>query len=131
MVRRSMDPMPLEVRHDMDPADPLDRAILEMMALVCVPVAEGVSADWSDNGVWVEVRGVLRSSPRVPGAVGAWLDTLPRDRRVIVWAVTSKRLAYMLYRRGFVPTTRYDQQMGWMDQGAMVREPVPATEGKS
>ena len=35
------------------------------------------------------------------GAVGAWLDGLPTDRRVVVPNVSSERLAGMLARRGF------------------------------
>jgi hypothetical protein len=98
-----------------------ERALFEMMRTKCVPVADGVLAHVLDNGVWVEVRGVLSDTPRIPGAVGRWLDTLPHDRRVIVPAVISDRLRGMLARRGFVEQRWYDHRIRIIDEGAMVR----------
>lgn len=123
------DPLPIEARQNLDPdSDGFDRVLIDAMLTVCRPVAYGVLADVYDNGGWVNVRGVLASTPRVPGAVGDWLDTLPKDRRVIVWAVTSRRLAEMLQRRGFTCCVRFDQMMNLWDAGAMVRDGQPISQ---
>jgi hypothetical protein len=54
--------------------------------------------------------------------VGRWLDTLPMDRKVVVPAVVSGRLAGMLARRGFEPRVWWDDVLMMEDEGAMVRE---------
>ena len=41
------------------------------------------------------------------GDVGRYLDSLPRDRRVVIPNVMSERLAGMLERRGFTLTTEW------------------------
>lgn len=110
------------VGHEPDPSDPLDALLLSMMRDGCVPDGDCL-VHVLDNGVWVEVRGIMAAEPRVPGAVGAWLDALPRDRRVIVPAVISARLAGMLRRRGFVAKRWYDHRVGNFDDGAMIRQP--------
>lgn len=105
-------------------SDLLDELLFELMRAKCIPVADGVLADVLDNGVWVEVRGVMASEPRVPGAVGRWLDMLPTDRRVIVPAVISERLEGMLDRRGFKRRRWWDQRLSLWDDGAWFRKPA-------
>lgn len=118
-------PLPPEARHDMSPSDPFDKMLYEMMVLASVEVAPGVRADVYDNGAWVEVRAILADPEnRVRGAVGAWLDSLPRDRRVIVPAVTSRTVCGMLLRRDFECVVRWDDKVGMWDEGAMTREAV-------
>ena len=46
------------------------------------------------------------------GHVGRYLDSLPRDHRVVFPTVISRRLAGMLRRRGFHETTEYAPEFG-------------------
>lgn len=117
--------VPPSQRPEMDPGDELDGLLLSLMHERAVPLnASGsVVGEVLDNGVWIEVRSVIAGDPRVPGDVGRWLDTLPLDRKVIVPAVVSGRLAGMLERRGFSPERWYDARVGNFDDGAMVRRP--------
>lgn len=115
-------------RHELDPAAPLDRWLLDQMASMAVPVADGVLAHVIERRKWLEIRGILAGSPRIPGAVGRWLDTLPTDRKIIVPAVVSPRLAGMLARRGFADEAWWDDTLSTEDPGAMIRRPTPTTE---
>lgn len=81
---------------------PLEPALVAAMDRLFVPLAAGVEGLTSDVGPVLEVAGIRAAEPRIPGAVGAWLDTLPTDRPVAVPFVVSDRLAGMLARRGFV-----------------------------
>lgn len=112
-----------EHRRELDPlGGPLDVFLLAKMTEAPV-VAPGVRADYRDNGCWFSLRSVIRDPDDYrPGAVGAWLDTMPTDRRCIVWAVVSDRLAGMLRRRGFSAVRRFDSHLGLWDDGAFVRE---------
>jgi len=112
-------------RGELDPDDELDAILLEAMQRICEPVdpSGNVLAHVIDTGAWVEVRGVLAADPRRPGAVGAWLDQLPRDRKVIVPSVVSARLAGMLQRRGFTPCRWYDARIGEWADDSWVRRP--------
>lgn len=57
------------------------------------------------------------------GDVSRFLDTLPRDRRVVFPTVISKRLAEMLLRRGFVWTQEWSDEFG---EAVDLLERVPA-----
>lgn len=105
-----------------------DRVLFDLIRGRSEKVADGVLAHVVDNQVWVEVRGIVADDPRVPGAVGAWLDTLPTDRSVIVPAVTSERLAGMLQRRGFKRRLWWDERIRLWDEGAWVRRPADAAD---
>jgi hypothetical protein len=117
-------PIPVDVRNELDPSDPLDAVILAGMRSKATPVAEGVLAHVIVRRKWTEVRAVIADTPRRPGAVGAWLDTLPADRKVVVPAVLSRRLAEMLARRGFTPESWWDDALDMADTGAMIRRPA-------
>lgn len=117
-----MTPVPIETRGELNPRDPLDVMIVEGMLSRSEVVADGVLAHVVDRGKWIEVRAVMAGGPRIPGAVGRWLDTLPRDRKVVVPAVVSRRLAGMLSRRGFEARVWWDDTLSMEDEGAMVRE---------
>jgi hypothetical protein len=119
-----MRPVPIEARGEMNPADHLDAMILQGMRQRSQAVAPGVLAHVIDRGKWLEVRSVMAATPRVPGAVGRWLDTLPADRKVVVSAVVSGRLASMLHRRGFTAECWWDTSLDMEDTGAMIRRPA-------
>jgi len=61
------------------------------------------------DGLYV---GFIAAEVEGSGAVGRYLDSLPRDRRVVFPDVLSPRLAGMLGRRGFVPTVEWAAQSG-------------------
>lgn len=111
-------------RSELDPADPIDRALLVRMHASSGLVADGVLAHVVERRKWTEIRAVLADHPRIPGAVGRWLDTLPADRKVIVPAVVSARLAGMLERRGFAAEPWWDDTLDMADVGAMIRRPT-------
>jgi hypothetical protein len=112
-------------RPELDPADPVDAAILAGLHAVCAPTpVEGCLAAVELHDGVVVVRGVLAGEPHVPGAVGRWLDLLPRGRPVLVAAVVSGRLAGMLERRGFRPHLWMDPGIGF-DNAAMYRPAEP------
>ena len=103
----------------------LDRAIDKMMDRFNVPIApgvEGVERDLGDIFELASVRAVHEGS----GAVGAYLDRLPKDRTVIVPFVVSDRLRAMLERRGFTTPDVFDHPLlGTVSGGQiMVRQPA-------
>jgi len=73
-----------------------------------VPLAEGVEGRLDDQGRYLVLIGIRATTPRVPGAVGRYLDGLPRDWPVMVPYVINPRLAGMLERRGFFELDRGD-----------------------
>ena len=85
------------------PGPAIDAALERAMDGVFYPLApgvEGATRDWSDGTF--ELVGIRAVTPGA-GDVGRYLDSLPRDRTVVVPFVTSQRLTQMLARRGFVP----------------------------
>jgi hypothetical protein len=111
---------------ELDPADQLDRQLLDLMREGSEPVTPdgSVFARVIDTDAELVIRSVLAGESRIPGAVGAWLDRLPRNRRVVVPAVASARLYGMLQRRGFHQGSWYDIQLGMFDRSSMIREPT-------
>ncbi len=108
-------------RGELDSSEPIGSIILQMMRDQTRMVAIGVRALVVDRPGHLEIRGVMAADDRLPGAVGKWLDGLPRDRDVVVPAITSDRLAGMLERRGFEPETWWDPDLNSWDKGAMIR----------
>ena len=102
----------------------LDQAIDKMMDRFNVPIAPGVEGIEHDFGTIFELASI-RAVAEGSGAVGAYLDRLPRDRTVIVPFVVSDRLAGMLERRGFTTPDTFDHPfLGPVAGGQiMVREP--------
>jgi hypothetical protein len=108
-------------RSELDPTVPSDALILAGLRSLCVPTSEpGCLAHVEVRVDMLIVRGILAADPRVPGAVGRWLDKLPLDLPVLVPAVASPRLAGMLERRGFRPHLWMDPGIGF-DNAAMYR----------
>lgn len=108
-----------------DLSDLLDQAITEAMDRHNVPLApgvEGVVHHFGDIFELASIRAVTEGS----GAVGAYLDRLPRDRTVIVPFVVSERLVGMLERRGFTTPDTFDHPLIGPVAGGqiMVRPPV-------
>ena len=106
-------------------SDLLDQAIDKMMDRFNVPIApgvEGIETDFGDIFELASIRAVDEGS----GAVGAYLDRLPRDRTVIVPFVMSERLRAMLERRGFTTPDSFDHpRLGPVSGGQiMVRRPA-------
>lgn len=67
------------------------------------PLAEGVygyTNEPEDGSLWIPL---IQAAQAGSGDVGRYLDSLPRDRKVVVPTVLSSRLAGMLERRGFEP----------------------------
>lgn len=89
----------------------LDEMIAAQMDDLFVPIADGVHGLVRDLPGRLEIGGV-RADVEGSGAVGRYLDALPRDRKIVVPYVTSDRLAGMLARRGFVPRQRFDPTVG-------------------
>ena len=109
-----------------DPSN-VDDPVHEFGRSMSVEVVPGVRA-WLEptSGGGVEVM-YVEAVTEGSGQVGAWLDGLPTDRRVVVPNVTSSRLAGMLERRGFLlrKGLRPLALLGltWCD--VWVRRPVP------
>lgn len=107
--------------------DLLDVAIAKAMDRFNSPIApgvEGVETDFGDIFELASVRAV-RAVQEGSGAVGAYLDRLPRDRTVIVPFVVSDCLAEMLERRGFSTPDVFDHPLMGPVAGCqiMVRPP--------
>jgi hypothetical protein len=106
----------------------LDQAIDKMMDRFNVPIAPGVEGVERDLGDIFELASVraVRAVQEGSGAVGAYLDRLPRDRTVIVPFVVSDCLAEMLERRGFSTPDVFDHPLlGTVSGGQiMVRQPA-------
>ena len=75
------------------------------------PLARGVRGLVIQRDDHLEIRSILATNPRQPGAVGRYLDGLAHDRSIVVPAVVSDRLAGMLERRGFVRQLWWDDTM--------------------
>lgn len=116
--------MTLTDRPELDPDDPIDGWLLHAMRSHSTPQTPtgSVLAHIIDRGKWLEIRAILAGQPRTPGDVGRWLDALPTDRKIIVPAVVSPRLAGMLERRGFQPHAWYDLQIRDDDDNAYMRD---------
>ena len=104
--------------------DLLDQAIAAAMDRHHLPIGPGVEGIEHDFGTVFEVASI-RAVTEGCGAVGAYLDRLPRDRTVIVPFVVSERLAGMLERRGFTTPDTFDHPaLGPIAGGQiMVRQP--------
>lgn len=68
------------------------------------PGVYGWTRDLSDGSLEIPS---LRAESEGSGAVGRYLDGLPKDRKIVVPLVTNPRLAGMLERRGFVLRQRF------------------------
>jgi hypothetical protein len=68
------------------------------------PLDPHVSGFMFDNGVQGIYVPLVVSEDPGKGHVGAFLDALPKDRRVVFSTVVNAVLAGMLTRRGFIPT---------------------------
>lgn len=95
--------------------DPPDAWIDEMLAwqmdVLFVPLAGGVEGLVRDLGTEIEIGGLRATSPG-SGAIGHYLDALPRNRKIAVRFVISDVLAGMLERRGFAERERFDPGVG-------------------
>lgn len=92
----------------------MDVQIAEQLVRLCNPVPghQGVRAFIPHDGPdYLEIAGIFAEALGT-GAVGKYLDALPRDRKVIVSMVVNERLAGMLERRGFVCRMRYIIEIG-------------------
>ena len=105
--------------------DLLDQAIAAAMDRHHVPIAPGVEGIEHDFGTIFELASI-RAITEGSGAVGAYLDRLPRDRTVIVPFVVSERLAGMLERRGFTAPDVFEHpRLGPVSGGQiMARQPA-------
>lgn len=84
---------------------------------ILAPGVRGVLFDEPDGVTVTTVFAEKEGS----GAVGAWLDGLPKDRRVTFTTVLSSRLGGMLVRRGYKPVLLEHPEVGTYD--GMCREP--------
>jgi hypothetical protein len=86
-------------------------------------IAEGVIGytEEHDGALYVPV---IYSTEPGRGNVSRYLDSLPRDRRVVVPCVISSTLAGMLVRRGFVEEWEWNAEL---EEAApcWVREAIP------
>lgn len=69
------------------------------------------------DGIYIPVINAIRPGS---GEVGRFLDSLPRDRRVVFPTVLSERLRGMLERRGFVASVEWSEEWS-VDVEIMVR----------
>lgn len=72
------------------------------------PGVSGYSVD-TEAGLYIPV--VQASNPG-NGDVGRWLDSLPKDRRIVFASVFSTRLVGMLERRGWTFIAEWDERSG-------------------
>lgn len=68
------------------------------------PGVYGWTRDLADGSLEIPS---LRAEHEGDGSVGKYINSLPRDRKIIVPLVTNPRLAGMLDRRGFVERERF------------------------
>ena len=68
----------------------------------------GYSAD-TDHGLYIPF---IMAEVQGDGRVGKYLDSLPRDRRVVFPTILSMRLAEMLIRRGFHSDIEWSEDAG-------------------
>lgn len=82
-------------------------------------IADGVRGVWFDmpDGIWMPL--VVAERPG-SGDVGRMLDSLPRDRRVVVPGVIKHKLEGMLRRRGFAERP---EEEAWIRESAASVEP--------
>lgn len=73
------------------------------------PGVVGYTVDNGEQGLYVPL---IESTDPGQGNVGRYLDTLPRDRRVVVPNVINVKLAGMLERRGFVVEDEWAEDFG-------------------
>lgn len=83
------------------------------------PGVRGVRFD-TPQGIYIPL--IVADDPG-SGAVGAYLDSLPRDQRIVFATVVSERLGEMLLRRGFRPGWDYSAELGTMVK-VLLREPA-------
>lgn len=102
-----------EGRGDMSPEERASRAMGEE------ELAPGVWGHRFDTpeGIYIPV---INASRPGSGEVGRYLDSLPRDRRVVFPVVISERLRGMLEQRGFVASREWSEEFG-EDVEIMVR----------
>ena len=72
------------------------------------PGVNGYSVE-TPEGLYIPV--VMATNPG-SGEVGRWLDSLPKDRRIVFASVFSPRLAGMLQRRGWSYSEEWDERSG-------------------
>ena len=88
------------------------------------PGVRGYTLD-VDGDLWLPL---IYAEGEGSGQVGAYLDSLPFDRRVVVPNILSGRLAGMLKRRGFVTETVTSSE-GEVE--ALVRRATKCPEGST
>jgi hypothetical protein len=101
----------------------IDDLIEAQMDDLFVVIAPGVMGLIDDSNPSELVIGGVRAVKEGNGSVGAFLDSLPADRRVAVPHVTSDRLAGMLTRRRFREVQRFNPRYGWWESW-FVRKPA-------
>lgn len=84
---------------------------VEAFGLELPLVAPGVRADVHDTPDGLYIPLVSADNPG-SGEVAAWLDALPRDRRVVFPSVINPRLVEMLRRRGFEERSEFASELG-------------------
>jgi hypothetical protein len=87
------------------------------------PGVRGIAFD-TPTGIYIPL---VRAEQRGAGAVSRFLDSLPKDRRVVFPCVISRRLGEMLLRRGFFLGLEEDTHLGGRVD-VMQRCPVAASE---
>lgn len=73
------------------------------------PGVRGYTVDLGERGLYVPL---IEAENPGSGDVGRYLDSLPRDRRVVVPNVVSARLLGMLQRRGFSAVMEWAEDFG-------------------
>lgn len=79
------------------------------LAQPLAPGVRGYTVDMGEQGLYIPL---IDAEAPGSGDVGRYLDSLPKDRRVVVPNVISARLAGMLDRRGFVVVQEWAEQFG-------------------
>ena len=79
----------------------------------------GYTMDEGEKGLYVPW---IAAENEGDGRVGKYLDSLPRDRRIVFPTILSQRLAGMLLRRGFTPSKEWAEEWAeWVE--IMERKP--------